>query len=109
MTLENINAMLLELGLPVAYNHFSKRTEPPYIVYYVQDSENFFADNKVASENVTVLIELYTKMKDVKLERELKNILNNNELPYELVGESFIEEDKVYQVIYQVNIIGLTD
>lgn len=109
MTLENIKTILSELNISVAYNHFNKRTEPPYVVYYVQASENLFADNKVISENVTVLIELYTKNKDIKLERQLKNILNNNELPYELVGESFIEEDNVYQIVYQVNLIDLTD
>lgn len=109
MTLENIKTILSELNISVAYNHFSKRTEPPYVVYYVQDSENLFADNTVIVENVTVLIELYTKNKDIKLERQLKNILNNNELPYELVGESFIEEDSVYQIVYQVNLIDLTD
>lgn len=109
MTLENIKTILLELNVPVAYNHFNKRTDPPYVVYYVQDSENVFADNTVILENVTVFIELYTKKKDAKLERQLKNILNNNELPYELVGESFIEEDNIYQIIYQVNLINLTD
>lgn len=109
MTLENIKTILSELNISVAYNHFNKRTEPPYVVYYVQDSENLFADNTVIAENVTVLIELYTKNKDIKLERQLKNILNNNELPYELVGESFIEEDNVYQIVYQVNLIDLTD
>ena len=109
MTLENIKTILLELNVPVAYNHFNKRTDPPYVVYYVQDSENVFADNTVILENVTVFIELYTKKKDTKLERQLKNILNNNELPYELVGESFIEEDNIYQIIYQVNLINLTD
>ncbi len=106
MTLENIKAMLLELKLPLAYNHFSRKTEPSYIVYYVQDSEHLFADNKVIAEVSTIFIELYTKKKDINLERQLKNILNNNELPYELVGESFIEEDNVYQIIYQIKLIN---
>ena len=109
MTLKELNTILSELNISIAYNHFNTKTNPPYLVYYIESSENFFADNTVISENVTVLIELYTKKKDVKLERKLKNILNNNELPYELVGESFIEEDNVYQIVYQVNLIDLTD
>lgn len=109
MTLKELNTILSELNISIAYNHFNTKTNPPYLVYYIESSENFFADNTVISENVTVLIELYTKKKDVKLERKLKNILNNNELPYELVGESFIEEDNVYEIIYQINLIGLTD
>lgn len=109
MTLENVNKLLLGLNIDVAYNHFNQKTNPPYVVYYVQVSENLFADNKVISENVIVLIELYTKKKDPKLEGQLKSILNENELPYELVGESFIEDDNVYQVVYSINLIDLTN
>ena len=107
MTLKKLQEILSRLKIEVAYNHFNKRTNPPYLVYYIESTENMCADNVVISENATVLIELYTKLKDVGLEKELKNLLNNNELPYELVGESFIEDENVYEIIYQTNLIGL--
>lgn len=105
MTLKKLQEILSQLKIEVTYNHFSKRTSPPYLVYYIDSTENTCADNIVISENATVLLELYTKLKDVNLEKKLKNLLNNNELPYELVGESFIEDENVYEIIYQINVI----
>lgn len=107
MTLSDINTMLEELNIPVAYNHFKKSTTPPYVVYYVDSSTNTMADNKVYAENVTINIELYTTTKDLALEQKLKDILNQNDIPYEQISETYIESDNVYEILYEITIMGL--
>lgn len=109
MKLSDIIDILTSIGIPVAYNHFVSRQEPPYLVYYVENSDNFCADNKVMSENLTVMIELYTKTKNLQLEKQLKDLLTDNEFPYELIGESFIESDNVYQIMYEINVMAVQD
>ena len=109
MKINKLKSILESLKIPVAYHHFNQKTKVPNLIYYIRDTENFCADNMVLIENATIVIELYSTKKDVKLERQLKDILINNELPYDLIGESFIEEEKVYQTIYEINVINLTD
>ena len=96
--------ILKELNIPVAYHHFIKATTPPYITYYRSSSNNFYADNKVYEKNNTYRIELYTTQKSVELETQLEEGLDSTDTPYEIVSESYIESEKVYQVIYEVNI-----
>lgn len=89
MTLENVNTLLLGLNIDVAYNHFNQKTNPPYVVYYVQASENLFADNRVISENVVLvykcgqekLNDLYYEMKEQRrcsTWRKIKNRILRN-------------------------------
>lgn len=107
MTLEDINTMLEELNIPVAYNHFNESIAPPYAVYYVVASDNTVADDQVYTENVTINIELYTAVKDLVLEKQLKDILNQNDLPYEQISETYIENDNVYEILFEITIMGL--
>ena len=107
MTLNDLKIMLEELNVPVAYNHFKKSTIPPYVVYYVDSSVNTMADNKVYMENVTINIELYTITKDLVLEKKIKDILSQNDLPFEQISETYIESDNVYDILYEVTIMGL--
>ena len=96
--------LLKQLNIPVAYHHFVEATIPPYIAYYRLETNNFYADNKVYQKIDTYRIELYTLQKDVTLESQLEQLLETMELPYEIIAESYIESEKVYQVIYEVNI-----
>lgn len=96
--------LLKQLNIPVAYHHFIEATAPPYIAYYRSETNNFYADNKVYQKVDTYRIELYTMQKDITLEAQLEELLENMELPYEVIAESYIENEKVYQVIYEVNI-----
>lgn len=104
MTLDQLKNILKTLKLPVAYSHFKKRVSPPYIAYSVTQTTNYFADNIVVKKVLNVNIELYTEEKNVELEESLEKILNDNELPYEIEGESFIEEENIYQIIYKITV-----
>lgn len=103
MTLVELKKILDATGYPVAYSHFSEPTKIPYITYLFTYSSNFHADNKVHGKVENVDIELYTSKKDLQAEQTLEDFLNENELPYEKV-ETFIDSEKVYQIIYEVRL-----
>lgn len=104
MNLENIYKILKATGYPVAYSHFNDSVKPPFITYLVAYSENFNADNQVYKRIDNINIELYTKSKDLEAEKKLENLLNENELLWD-VNENWIESEKVYQRIYEINLI----
>lgn len=103
-SLEDLKTALGGLNIPIAYSHFKTATSTPYLVYYVDGTDNFFADNKVYDKVNTIYIELYTDKKDETLQTSLETILNNNELPYEITGELFIDDENLYEVIYQIEL-----
>jgi hypothetical protein len=49
MTMDELVAMLQEMGLPFAYDHFAEGESPgtPFICYLLPGSDNFAADGRV--------------------------------------------------------------
>ena len=89
----------------VAYRQFPEDNAPalPYIVYYVENSDNFGADNKVYLQKNEVTIELYTKNKDVTSEGLIETMLNNNSIFWNKY-EDYIESEHMYQISYDITI-----
>ena len=54
---------------------------------------------------LTLNIELYTDVKDPETETQIEDILIAHDLPYEK-SEVWIESEKLYEVLYQTQIIG---
>ena len=63
----------------------------------------FYADDTVYYEGYAVTIEVYTDQKDLQLEKKVKQLLNNNELPYESY-ESFLDSENMYLKAYEIEI-----
>ena len=101
MTLTELKKQLEETGYPVAYNVFKKAQKPPYICYFITDSDNLYADGKVYSKVDNVQIELYTTNKDIKAEEKLEEVLS--EFKYQ-TGESLLEDENIYLKIYEIQI-----
>ncbi|CAI3193100.1 hypothetical protein [Clostridium neonatale] len=109
MTLNDIYTILKATGFPVAYSHFTATPNnplptPPYICYLSAYSSNFAADNKVYKEIDNLQIELYTVKKDLAAEKKIKDLLDENEIAYNST-ETWIEDEKVFQKIYEVRLI----
>ncbi|MCQ2979630.1 MAG: hypothetical protein MJ245_07525 [Clostridia bacterium] len=102
--LQELKTALDGLNIPVAYSHFNVATSTPYLVYYVDSSDGFYADNKTYSKTQTINIELYTDIKDETLEGSLETILNNNDLAYSIMSETYIDDEELYEVLYQIEI-----
>jgi len=103
MTLKELKEMLERTGYPVAYSHFNKRVEPPFISFIVDNNPNFIADNQVYHKIKVVNIELYTRIKDESVEGVLEDLLDEQEITYEPF-EVYIESEKVFQKNYEVRL-----
>jgi len=99
--------MLEEVGLPLAYDHFAEgeSPEPPFLVFLYPGTDNLFADDTVYQKINELNIELYTDAKDPETETQIENILIAHALLYEK-SEVWIESEKMYEVLYQTQIIG---
>jgi len=107
MTFEETKAMIEETGLPVAYDHFAEgeSPDPPFICFLFPGSDNLFADDAVFQKIDELNIELYTDRKDPDMETRIEDILAAHELPFEK-SEVWIAEERMYEVLYQTQIIG---
>ena len=107
MTYDEIITMLEEASLPVAYDHFSEGESPdlPFLCFLFPETDNMFADNTVYQKIYELNIELYTDHKDPDVESKIENILTTPELPFKK-SEIWIEDENMYEVLYQTQIIG---
>ena len=99
--MDDILAMLRELKLPFAYDHFAEgeAPEPPFICYLVPGSNNFAADGRVYFKINEYHIELYTDEKSPALESSLEAVLDNHGIFYNK-SETWFESEKLYEVLY---------
>ena len=101
MSFEEIVKMLGGMGLPFAYHHFAEGESPapPFICYLLPGSNNFSADGKVYYKINEVHIELYTDLKDLAVEQQLEDVLDEHGIFYNK-SETWIESEKLYEVLY---------
>ena len=93
--------MLQEMQIPFAYHHFAEgeAVNPPFICYLLPRSNNFSADGKVYYKINEVRIELYTDLKDLAVEQQVEDILDEHEIFYNK-SETWIESERLYEVLY---------
>ena len=96
--------LLETLNLEVAYNHFNsnKKIEPPFIVYRETSPDTFKADNKTYYRPYEFEIELVTIKKDPTLQKKLEKLLDDNNIPYDMLDETWDNEEKIYHNFYEI-------
>ena len=99
--MEELLQILSEMQIPFAYHHFAEgeSPEPPFICYLLPGSNNFSADGKVYYKINEVHIELYTDLKDLAVEQQLEDVLDEHGIFYNK-SETWIESEKLYEVLY---------
>lgn len=103
MSITEFATLLETLNIPVALNRFSEPQQPPFLIYLDVGSENFAADNIVFHEIINIDVELYTKHVDDALDSRIKQLFTDHEIFYEW-SRNWIEQEKIYQTIYEVSI-----
>ena len=105
MTHEDVMAMLEELSLPVAYDHFAEgeSPDPPFLCFLYPQNVPIGADDTVYYQLTHLDIELYTDEKNPPLEARVEKLLTEHELFFHK-SEVWIEEEKMYEVLYEVTI-----
>ena len=99
--MDELTALLKELGIPFAYDHFAEgeSPDPPFLCYLLPESRNFAADGRVYHKITEVRLELYTDYKDLILERSVESVLDAHGIFYEK-SETWIESEKLYEVLF---------
>ena len=99
--MEELLQILSETQIPFAYHHFAEgeSPEPPFICYLLPGSNNFSADGKVYYKINEVHIELYTDLKDLAVEQQVEDVLDEHEIFYNK-SEVWIQSEKLYEVLY---------
>ena len=99
--MDELTALLKELGIPFAYDHFAEgeSPQPPFLCYLLPESRNFAAGGRVYHKITEVRLELYTNYKDQSLERSVESVLDAHGIFYEK-SETWIESEKLYEVLF---------
>lgn len=89
----------------IAYRSFPEGGAPklPYVIVYFKKTSNFNADNKTYQVIRQVIVELYTKEKDVKTEAYLESFFDKSDISWNS-SEWYLEDEKMYEVYYEINI-----
>ena len=102
---QEVMAMLTEMNIPFAYDHFveGESPEPPFLVFLYPGSNHFAADGRVYFKVNRLNIELYTDKKDVELEETVEAVLDRHGIFYGK-SEVWIESENLYEVLYQMEV-----
>lgn len=103
MNQSELYALLKTTDYPVAYHQFEGRQTPPFIVYIFREITNFPADNRAYFKIFSYDIELYTLKKDLTAEGKIEGVLDEAGVYWEK-SETYIESEKAYQILYQINV-----
>lgn len=105
MRIEELAAMLQEMDIPFAYDHFAEgeSPDPPFICYLFPGSDNFAADGRVYFRINEVRIELYSDSKDVGLESKVEAVLDSHGIFYNK-SEVWIQNEKLYEILYSFEV-----
>lgn len=105
MTHEEVVAMMEEMNLPFAYDHFveGESPEPPFAVFLYPGSNNFPADGRVYYKSNRLNIGIYTDLKNSELELTVEAVLDLHGIFYEK-SEVWIESENLYEVLYQMEV-----
>lgn len=106
MKFNELREELETLDIPVQYRTFKEGEAPdlPYILFYIDDNEGSLkADDQNYYKILNMSVELYSDEKDLELEEQLEAIFNRNKIEYDSF-ESYIEQEKMYEILYEITI-----
>lgn len=101
----DVITLLNTLSIPSFYDHAPEGTKLPFLAIHTEQPDNFVADNSVFCEKWNFRIDLYTVNKDLKLEAEIKKLLNDNELPW-VKTEQYLDEQNCWEIEFEFEALG---
>lgn len=106
MTYKEVYNMISGIGYPNAYQFFDEgnASDPPFICFYFEGSNDFKADNTNYQAVRPLTIELYTDNKDFAAEAAVEAVLKANNLVYSRM-ETYISTERLYMVTFLTQII----
>lgn len=100
-----IESILRRMNISFRYFLFSEKevVEPPFLVWYLPESNNFFADGIVYEKITRLNLELYTDQKEFELEERLESLLEAEGIAWNKT-EAFLDEEQLYEVLYEMEV-----
>lgn len=110
MTYKQISQMLETVGLPYAYYQFPNDTPqaPPFLIFYFENSDDVYADNRNYQRITELTIEFYSDTKDFFYEALIEDTLNANGLTY-TKDEQFLDSEHMHETVYEMEVLVQTD
>lgn len=102
--MQELKEILEQLNIPLAYDHFNTETNPPCVTFRRDSTRNFGADNKVYKKINNYVVQLYTEYKNPTIEEQLEELFDDNDVFYNVVSEDYIDDEKMYEIIYEVTL-----
>ena len=103
MTHAQVEALLTEAGIPVAYHHFDAPQEGPFLVYLDDGNDPFFADNCNFEDVTAYRLELYSAIDPEQDAAKIAAVLNQQKIPY-TKDFAFVESKKLFEVIFEIEV-----
>ena len=106
MTIQQINAMVGEIGIPFNYYEFPEGTEqaPPYVVWFLSNDNDFKADNSNYCDIEQLNIELYTSEKDFDLEAQVERVLKAHDLSFYKESNK-VDSENMQQTSWEMEVL----
>lgn len=108
MTRAKIATMIAGIGLPYAYDHFTKDEAPggpPFICFLYPNAADFFADDGNYQPITYLTLELYTDAPDFEKESAVETALTGAGLSWAKSGPAYIELERMYQTTWEVMVL----
>lgn len=105
MTTAEVKTMIASIGVPFGYYQFPESAQAcPYICFFYSGSNDVRADDSNYLKVERLVIELYTKNKDLTLETTVEGVLAQNHLVWTR-SEYYIDSEKLYETIYETDVM----
>lgn len=102
MNAQSLYRELKTLQIPVAYGTFQTDVTPPFIVYLGDGQEHFPADNTYYYKQDSYRLHYCFDVKDETIENSIETLLLNMGLPYYKSEDVYIENEKMWQITYEI-------
>ena len=105
MTHDELSAILDTVpDVPFAYYQFNAQYAPdlPFGVFMRKSTETQKADGISVAKTSTYHIELYTDIKNPEIEAKLEKVLTDADIPFDIVQETYIDSEKMFEVVYEI-------
>ncbi len=100
MRQDELVAMYRQTGYPVAFRKFKRRPALPYILLLTLGTRNHFAGNHVHAKLRHWRAMLATEEKDPAAEAKIEAVMDKAGICWEIEDEDEIEDEALYQVLY---------
>ena len=99
MTLEDLKIRCENQGFQYAYGVFKNPVEPPHLVAYSRNTDNFMADNVVYVKDKPIQLDYTYIDKDITEQNKIEDIILAD-IAWEKTEETYLSEEEVWQVSY---------